>query len=108
MAQTLFQNQTQVMVGLGTFTYTIPSTGIYSVILQSTEIPPSGIVIKVKDNGADVYTAPTLGVAQSAINFTYSQNYTSGHTVTIVLSSSNANDNQLNSVKTSASIQRGF
>lgn len=103
----LFQDQNQVMVGLGTFTFVIPATGIYYVRLQSTQIPTSALSIVINDNGSPVFTAPTLGVAQSAIQFDYSQSYTSGHTVTIVLSSSNANDNLLNSIQTAASIGLG-
>lgn len=107
MSFTLFAETNQVIVGLGTYTYTVPTTGIYTVRLQSTEIPPSGISILVKDNGSTVFTAPTLGETQSSIQFSFTKLYTAGHAVTVVLASSSANDNLLNSVKTSVGISAG-
>ncbi len=108
MSQTLFADQNQIMVGLGTFTYTLPATGMYTVRLQSSEIPPSGIVFKVKDNGSDIFTAPVLGESQGEIQFSFSKVMTSGHIITIVSTSASANDALINSVKTSCSIGAGL
>lgn len=107
MSLVLIKDTPQVSVGLVTYTYTIPSAEIYTVRLQSTEIPPSGISILVKQNGSTVYTAPTLSPTQSAIQFNYSQLYAANDVVTVALSSSSANDLLLNSVKTSVSIGQG-
>lgn len=107
MANTLIADTPFVFVGLGTLTYVIPTTGIYTVRVQSTEIPPSGISILVKDNGSTIFTAPILGQTQSAIQFQYEKLLTATHTLTVVLASSADSDQLINSVKTSVSIGLG-
>ena len=107
MSNPMILNQSQVLSGLATMTYTVPTTGIYSVALQSTEIPPSGISIVVNDNGSPVYTAPALSPTQSAVQFRRYFNWTAADAITIVLSSSNANDLAINNVKTNIIIQQG-
>lgn len=108
MSQTLIIRGNQVMVGLGTFTFTIPSTGLYTVRLQATELPPSSIVFKVKNNGSDVFTAPVVGQTQSALQFSYQQLYTAADVVTVVSTSAATNDNLLNSIQVNCSIANGF
>lgn len=107
MSQILTLNQSFILTGLDTLTYTVPTTGIYSVAVQSTEIPPSGISIVVNDNASPIYTAPTLSPTQSAIQFRQYFNFTAADAITIVLSSANANDLALNNVKTNIIIQQG-
>lgn len=107
MSNPMILNQSQVLSGLATMTYTVPTTGIYSVAVQSTEIPPSGISIVVNDNASPVYTAPALSPTQSAIQFRQYFNWTAADAITIVLSSSNANDLAINNVKTNVIIQQG-
>lgn len=107
MSNILLLNQSQVLTGLDTMTYTIPATGVYSVSVQSTEVPPSGISIVVNDNGSLVYTAPTLSPTQSAVQFRQVFNFTAAHVITIVLSSSAASDNLINNVKSNIIIQQG-
>lgn len=107
MSNILFINQPYVTVGMGTETFTIPTTGLYNVALQSTEIPPSGISIVVNKNGSPIYTAPVLSPTQSAIQFKTGFSAVAADVITVVLSSSNANDLLLNSVKTSMSIGQG-
>ena len=108
MSNTLILNQSMVGVGLVTQTYTVPTTGAYNVRVDVTEIPPSGLSIVVNDNGSPIYTAATIGQTQSAIQFKYGFLATATHTITVVLSSSSANDNLLNSVKSIISIGQGL
>ncbi len=110
MSNILILNQNQITCGLNTMTYTVPSgaDGAYNVAVQSTEIPPSGISIVVNKNGSPVLTAPTLSPTQNAIQFKLSLLLAAADVITVVLSSSAAIDNQLNSVKTNVSIGQGF
>ena len=108
MSNILFLNVPRVDVGLVTDTFTIPSTGLYNLEAQITEIPPSGLSIVVNQNGSPIYTAPALTPTQSAIQFKVDINGTAADTVSLVLSSSNTNDTMLESVKTNVSIGQGY
>lgn len=173
MANFLVLNQPQVFVGLGTLTYTVPTTGQYSVVFQTTvpeavatgdgagsgtglgsgsgggdtygfagggagtshgavgqgfgaspnnyQQPPaygsnetsgpavtSSLVVVVKNGASTIYTAPTLTATQSAYQFNFGFQATAADVITVVLTSANANDTQLNSVKSTVAIQQGF
>jgi len=107
MANILLLEQPFVFVGLGTLTYTVPATGRYSVKVQLSENPPSGLSVVVNDNGSPVFTAPVITPTQIAQQFKVSLSLTAADVVTVVLASSSAIDNQLNTVKTSVSIGLG-
>lgn len=173
MANYLLLNQSQVFNGLGTLTFTVPTTGNYSVVFSTTvpraapvgdgagsgtglgsgagggdatgfakggngtgqggvgqgfgavannyNQPPnygsnetmgaavsSALVVLVKNNGSTVFTAPTLGSRQSAMQFKYPFQATAADSVTVVLSSVNASDNQLNGVTSVVAVEQGF
>ncbi len=171
MANYLLLNQPQVFNGLGTLTFTVPSTGNYNVQVSATvpeavptgdgagsntglgsgtggggegftsgdlglghggvgqgfgagngyQQPPaygsnetmgspvsSGVSIVVNDNGTPIFTAPTLSATQSAQQFKYSFQATSGHSITVVLASSTASDKGLSGVTSITSIGQGF
>lgn len=170
MANLLLLNQAQPFVGLGTLTFTVPTTGSYYVTCDVTvpsapingsgsgsgqglgagtgggaegftggdlglghggvgqgfgvgngyQQPPAAgsnqtttpavaslLSILVKDNGSTVYTAPTLTPTQSALQFRTIQQLVAGHSLTVVIASSGAPDNQLNSVKTIVTVGQG-
>jgi hypothetical protein len=104
-----FLNVPRVDIGLNTTTYTVASGagGIYNVDVKFTELPPSGLSVVVNQNGTPVYTAAALSPTQIAQQFRYAQLYSAGDVITVVFSSSNANDILLNSVKSNVSIGQG-
>lgn len=107
MANYLITNTTQPFVGLGTLTYNVTKSQIYSVIVQGTETPPSGLVIQVKLNGSTKFTAPTITPTQIGYQFKVSFPCANTDVITAVLSSSSDIDNQLNTVKTSIAVVEG-
>lgn len=109
MANTLFINQPFVLEGLQTWTYTVPTgaDGIYSIKVTSTEVPPSGVVIKVKKGGVDQYTAPTFTPTQGAIQFKYSALFAAADVITVVMTSAEDIDAVPNNLKTTCTIQQG-
>lgn len=107
MSNILQLNTSQVLSGLATMTYTVPTTGVYSVLLQCTELPPSGISIVVNQNGSPVYTAPSVSPTQGALQFRIPFYFTAADAITVVLSSSTANDLVINNVKSNIIIQQG-
>lgn len=107
MSNILILNQPSVEVGLTTETFTIPTTGLYNVAAQITEIPPSGLSVVINQNGSPIYTAPTITPTQTALQFKFSFPATAADVITVVLSSSTANDLLLNSVKMNVAIGQG-
>lgn len=108
MSVTLIQSQSQVNVGLVTTTFTIPVTGLYTVTADYTEIPPSSLVVLVKNGSSTVFTAPTIGVNQSEMRFKVTILCTVADVITVVPTSAAATDNLLNSVKSKISISNGI
>lgn len=107
MAETLLLNQPFVTCGVDTLNFTISSAGLYNVQVQSTEVPPSGIAIVVKQNGSTKYTAPVLSPTQGAVQFKTSLLCASSDAISVVISSPSAIDTQLNNVKSTVSIGQG-
>ena len=112
MAEILLLNQPFVICGLDTMNYTVVTDGLYSVQVQLTEVPPSGISILVKKNGSTIFTAPALAIAQGAIQFKFGFSAVATDAISVVISSSqtgpSAIDNQLNTVKSTVYIQQGL
>lgn len=110
MANTLIINQPFVLAGLNTWSYTVPTggAGLYSVHVESSEGPSSGVSILVKKGGVTQYTAATLSPTQGAIQFKFGMLLAAADAITVVMASSSAIDNQLNSVKTTVTIQQGL
>lgn len=108
MANTLILNAPQIFNGIGTLTNTVAATGNYNISLQSTEVPPSGISIVVKNGVTTIFTAPALSATQGALQFKFSFQATAADVITVILDSATASDLQYNTVKTSISIGQGF
>ncbi len=108
MANFLILNQNYVQDGLGTLTFTVPATGLYSVLCQVTVVPASSLAIVVKLNGSTQYTAPVFTPTQQALQFKFDLPCTATDSVTVVFSSAAAIDNQLNSVQANVSIGQGI
>lgn len=108
MSNILLLNTTQVMVGLGTMTFTCPIAGTYRVTCDLTEMPPSSLSVVVNKNGSPVYTAPALSPTQPGLRFVVDVlQAAASDVITVVLSSSAPADNTLNSIKSSISIGNG-
>lgn len=107
MANFLILNQNYVQDGLGTLTFNIPSAGNYQVLCQTTVNPASSLVIQVKQGGATKYTAPAFTPTQSALQFKAPLVCAAADVITVVLTSSAAVDNQLNSIQSNISIGQG-
>lgn len=108
MANIIFLNKPYVNVGLGTMTHTTLQSRIYNVSVQSTETPPTSLSIVVNQNGTPIYTAPVITPTQSALQFKTKFMAAANDVVTVVLSSSDPIDNQLNTLKTTISIGDGL
>jgi hypothetical protein len=108
MSNILLLNQPFPNVGLVTMTYTIPTTGLYNVQVQLTEVPPTGLSVVINDNGTPIFTAPTITPTQIAQQFKFGFPATAAHVITVVLASSAAIDSQLQNVKSTVTIGQGL
>lgn len=120
----LFLNSPQVGVGLNTYTYTVPTTGLYVLTGQFT-VPSavatgdgagsgstgttgpavsSSLSVLIKQNGTTIYTSPTLSPTQSSFQFLQHFLFTAADAISVVVGSSNANDELLNTVQYTLSI----
>jgi hypothetical protein len=109
MANTLKENQSNVICGLGTFTRTISNTNMYKVKARATENPTSSLSISITQSGSASATITSDAPAADQNNITVSKvfNCVAGDVITIVISSAAATDNQLNTVKTTVAISEG-
>lgn len=136
MSLVLFLNQPQESVGLPTYTFTIPAAsaaypfggaGEYTVKVQLnvtnsligagagsdvgyTYPAPvsSGVSYVVNQNGSPVYTSPPITPAQIALQSATTILCAVSDVITVVFSSSQAIDAQLNTVKEIVSINQGL
>lgn len=103
-----------VMVGtnLGqglTYTYTVNSSpGLYRVSLETMVLPGSALAITVKQNGSTVYTAPVIAQTQTALQFQTNIPCDLTDIITVNLTSSAAQDAQINNIKTTCQIMNGL
>lgn len=108
MSNILIERMPFVSCGLGSFTYTIKSTGVYNIGLTTTVLQSSSLAIVVTKNGSPIYTAPAFTPTQEGLQFNFNFLATAADAMVITLSSSNPNDLLLNSIKTTLSIENGI
>lgn len=97
---TLQANQSITVAGLGTTTFTAPSTLTYVVTTESFINPPSGLIITINHNGSPVATQSISAPSAQTMGLSASIACTAADTVTIVLTSSNQNDTIPNNIRT--------
>lgn len=108
MANILFLGQPFVSVGLDDYTHTIAADGDYTVRCQLTENPPTGLSVVVNKNGGPIFTAPVITPTQIAQQFEARFKAVATDVITVVLASVAPVDLELNTVKTTVSIDKGL
>ncbi len=107
MALILELDTPYVSVGFPTWTYTVPSTGLYVVRCQLTTPLGTGLIITVNQNGTPVYTSPAIAPTQTSLEFVYSQLYSTNDVITVTHIASSPADGFLNVNKVTVSIGQG-
>lgn len=101
MSLALKDTESNIESGLGTFTYTIPTTGVYTFQVKSSFQAPSSLSIVINKNASPIFTSATPSSAQTAIDFALKNiSCVASDAISVVLSSSAAIDNAPNNVKT--------
>lgn len=108
MSNILLVEQPFVSVGLGSFTFTIPSTGLYNVHVELTEVPPSGLTVAITKNAGNIFTAPVITPTQIAQQFKFGFLASAADAIVVTLSSAQAIDAELNNVKATVTLGQGM
>lgn len=108
MAQTI-QNieQAKVLNRLDTYNYTTDAASMYMVAISLSELPPSGMSIVIQQNGSTKASVSSPAISQNHMDLQVVMNCASSDVISVILSSSNSNDQQLNSIRGTLNIHKG-
>jgi len=110
-------NTQKTMAGLNTYTYTIVNTALHTCRMMVSHHQASNLTASITQSGSVSATLATVTVqpvalpnstGQSSVILTVVANCVSGDVISFVLTSSNANDQQLNNVKTDMIVTQGL
>lgn len=108
MAQTISRiSKAYITDALDTYNHTTTSATTYKVRVRLTELPPSGITITIKNNGATITTSTAASSRQRAITVESVINCAAADVLSIVLDSSTPADVNLNVLKAIITITQG-
>jgi hypothetical protein len=99
--------QAKVLSNLDTYNHTTLLTSMYKVVVQATEIPPSGLEIVIQQNGTPMATAALPAATQSHVELQVRLNCTAGDVISTILSSASITDTDLNTVRATLAITAG-
>ncbi len=102
-------NQSNVMAGKGTQTFTIGTAGVYKMSCRSTEIPPSGLTITLSQSGSVTasYSYTILSPLQNNLSGENIFLCAVGDVLTCALTSSNTIDNLVSNIKSVITLNPG-
>lgn len=107
MALLLKESQSNIECGLGTFQFTVATAGYFLMNALCNENPPSGITIAIQLNGSTLKSSIVVGTTQQELNVRQDNIKCAVNDVlSFVISSSAANDQGLNTVKTTMIVTR--
>jgi hypothetical protein len=100
-------SQSKVIKNLDTYNHTTLLNAIYMVSISLSELPPSAISIVIQKNGSPVISSAAPAASQSHMELQAQINCVPSDVLSVVLSSSSANDQQFNVLKGILSISAG-
>lgn len=110
MAQTIVRvDQSLVTRALDTYNYTVPAAqaGMFVVDVQMGELPPSGLVIDIQQNSVSQAMSSAPAAQQAVLDLRKILNCAASDVISVVLSSVQNSDKQLNSIKGLINIRPG-
>ncbi len=97
--------QSSTLTGLGTYTRTITTSGLYNIYATCSVLPSSSVSIVIQKNGSPIATSAAPTSAQQTINLTImDENCAVNDVISFVISSSSEYDAVPNVVKTLMSV----
>lgn len=108
MANILNNAVSNVICGLGSYSYSAEKNSMYSVSIRCTENVVSNIILTISQSGSATSSISSLlpGVDQMHIELRTVLNCQVGDVITVTISSALSIDNQLNTVTTIVNLHR--
>lgn len=91
--------QAKVINALDTYNHTTLQAQMYTVSLGLTEQPPSGVIITIQQNGVTKASASAPAASQAAMSLKTTMNCAQGDLLSVIVASSSASDQNINSIK---------
>jgi len=91
----LSASQSNIIGGLGTFTYNIPAAGVYELSIQSNLQPPSNLSIVINQNGSPIDSTNTPTINTTHIELCVTKICALNDVITFVLTSAAFIDNSV-------------
>jgi len=91
--------QTKVINTLDTFNHTAGLNSLYTVSIQMSEVPASGITLTIKQGSTTIASASAPAAGQNQISLQATLNCAVNDVIGVVVASSTAIDQQLNTIK---------
>jgi len=99
--------QSKVISNLDTYNHTALTAGPYMVKVDVSELPPSGLTIAIKQNSTTIATSVAPTAAQGVVSLQAVIFCSVNDVIGVVLSSSQASDSAINSIKGILNIHPG-
>jgi hypothetical protein len=109
MAQIITKIQnTKILTQLDTYNHTTTLASMYTVQCDMSELPPSGLIITIQQNGSTQATSVVPASNQSHTSLRVQLNCALNDVISVILSSAVTSDSNLNVVKGILKIQPGL
>lgn len=105
---TLKTDMQTVGTGLGTWTITVPTLGIYHASCFLTEVPPTGVSVAINQNGSNIITTGTLNPNATEYNIDCFIRCAASDVINIVVTSSSSPDLSVQTMKTVMNVRAGI
>src|ERR1700678_1990847 len=99
-----------VFSGLGTDVHQVKTAGMYNLNVQTTELPPSGLVITLSQSGSMSVSVstPATGPIQEVVGINQLFNCAVGDILSVTFSSSASADQPPNMIKSAINLRQGL
>lgn len=100
-------SKSKILTILDTYNHTTLNASMYKVAIRLTESPPSGMIINIQQNGVTKAGFSVPSSVQNHIELQVVMNCAVSDLISIILSSSNANDQRINDLSGILTITQG-
>lgn len=108
MAQTITGiGKAKILNQLDTYNHTAMLNSMYMVSISLSELPPSGMSIVIQQNAVTKASVSSPAISQNHMDLQIVLNCAINDVISVILSSSNVNDKQLNSIRGTLNIHTG-
>lgn len=105
---TLKTDMQTVGTGLGTWTITVPTLGVYHASCFLTEVPPTGISVAIQQNGSSVIATGALNPNATVYNLDCFIDCAVGDIINIVVTSATTPDLSVPTIKSVMNVRAGI